>query len=75
MVFVALEKPPRWIHLGGPPSAELAAAREADFAYRFAFNAVCASAEIKSPALRHARSSTVVRIIRQAFEEKIAGRA
>jgi IS5 family transposase len=47
------------------------AALEADAAYRAAFNAVFASAEIRSPALARSRTGTVIRMIRKAFEQRM----
>jgi IS5 family transposase len=47
------------------------AALEADAAYRTAFNAVFASAEIRSPALARSRTGTVIRIIQTAFDQTV----
>jgi hypothetical protein len=47
---------------------EQVALREADSAYRAAFTAFIASAEIRSPALAHSRSGTMIRIMQEAFE-------
>jgi hypothetical protein len=51
---------------------EQVAFREADAAYSATFNAICATAEMNSPALGNCRSGTIFRMIRKAFEHAVA---